>query len=164
MCRFTTPPRFCRYCDADGCWRFPPSGNRGNRVRCRGGGDKGFRWYQGGSRGTRIRGVEDLEAVAGKLAAKRPVCLSSNSAGAIVAGALLNRTRVPIQGVLLHVPFLLLKDTLSNRDLPLTMTEFDEWGNPENAEEMKGIDAICPYTNLRKRNYPNMFLTCGRTR
>ena len=61
-------------------------------------------------------------------------------------------------------PFLLLKDTLSNRDLPLTMTEFDEWGNPENAEEMKGIDAICPYTNLRKRNYPNMFLTCGRTR
>lgn len=105
-----------------------------------------------------------MEAVAGKLAAKRPVCLASNSAGAIVAGALLNRTRVPIQGVLLHVPFLLLKDTLVRRDLPLTITEFDEWGNPDNAKDRRVIQEVCPYSNLHKRNYPNLFFTCGGRR
>lgn len=95
------------------------------------------------------------------MASTHPVCLSSNSAGGIITGALLNRTDAPIQAVLLHVPFLLLRDTLTNRDLPLTVTEFDEWGNPDNIVEMQGIERICPYTNLEKRVYPNIFCTCG---
>ena len=95
------------------------------------------------------------------MASTHPVCLSSNSAGGIITGALLNRTAAPIQAVLLHVPFLLLRDTLTNRDLPLTVTEFDEWGNPDNIVEMQGIERICPYTNLEKRVYPNIFCTCG---
>ena len=77
-------------------------------------------------------------------------------------GSFLNQTKMPIHAVLLHVPFLLLRDTLTDRGLPLTMTEFDEWGNPDVKEEMDCIARICPYTNIRQRAYPNIFCTCGR--
>ncbi len=127
----------------------------------RGGGDKGPRWYQQGSCLNRENGIKDLNSVITAVSSLHPVCLSSNSAGGIITGALLNRTTVPIQAVLLHVPFLLLRDTLTNRDLPLTVTEFDEWGNPDKFKEMQGIERICPYTNLEKRMYPNIFCTCG---
>ena len=99
----------------------------------RGGGDKGPRWYQQGSCLNRENGIKDLNSVITAVSSLHPVCLSSNSAGGIITGALLNRTTVPIQAVLLHVPFLLLRDTLTNRDLPLTVTEFDEWGNPDHS-------------------------------
>ena len=92
----------------------------------RGGGDKGPRWYQQGKRRNRLNGVRDLDRVVGELSASHPVCLSSNSAGGIVVGSLLNTTANPIQAALLPVPFLLLKETLVRRDLPLTITEFDE--------------------------------------
>ena len=130
----------------------------------RGGGDKGPRWYQQGKRRNRLNGVRDLDRVVGELSATHPVCLSSNSAGGIVVGSLLNTTTNPIQAALLHVPFLLLKDTLVRRDLPLTITEFDEWGNPDNAKDRRVIQEVCPYSNLHKRNYPNLFFTCGRRR
>ena len=77
-------------------------------------------------------------------------------------GSFLNQTKMPIHAVLLHVPFLLLRDTLTDRGLPLTMTEFDEWGNPDVKEEMDCIAEICPYTNIHQRAYPNIFCTCGR--
>lgn len=76
-------------------------------------------------------------------------------------GSLLNQTNHPIQSVLFHVPFLLLESTINNRELPLTITEFDEWGNPAIPKEAELIHSICPYSNLQKRYYPNMFFTCG---
>lgn len=89
------------------------------------------------------------------------VNLTTNSAGGIIVGALLNQTNHSIQSVLFHVPFLLLESTINNRELPLTVTEFDEWGNPEIPKEAELIHTLCPFTNLHKRNYPNMFFTCG---
>lgn len=76
-------------------------------------------------------------------------------------GSLLNSTRHAIQSVLFHVPFLLLESTLNNRELPLTITEFDEWGNPSIPEEAAFIHQLCPFANLHKRDYPNLFLSCG---
>lgn len=108
-----------------------------------------------------MNGVRDLDRVVSEMSATHPVCLSSNSAGGIIVGSLLNTTENPIHAVLLHVPFLLLKDTLVRRDLPLTITEFDEWGNPENGRERKIIQTVCPYSNLHKRRYPSVFFTCG---
>ena len=108
-----------------------------------------------------MNGVRHLDDVAGKWCDEHPICLTSNSAGGIITGALLNQTNHPIQSVVLHVPFLLLEETLTNRDLPLTVTEFDEWGDPSVPEEAAGIAAICPYKNISRRSYPNIYCICG---
>ncbi|CBK22956.2 uncharacterized protein [Blastocystis hominis] len=126
-----------------------------------GGGDKGPQWYQQGCRTNRRNGIRDLDSVVGAWCEDHPVCLTSNSAGGILTGALLNETNHRVSSVILHVPFLLLEETLTNRGLPLTVTEFDEWGDPSVPEEALAISQICPYKNIRKRDYPNIYCICG---
>lgn len=109
----------------------------------------------------RKNGIRDLDSVVGAWCEEHPVCLTSNSAGGILTGALLNETNHRVSSVILHVPFLLLEETLTNRGLPLTVTEFDEWGNPSEPEEALAISQICPYKNIRKRDYPDIYCICG---
>lgn len=128
----------------------------------RGGGDVGSYWYEKGRKFNRPNSILDLDAVVGKCEKEHIVNLTTNSAGGIIVGALLNQTKHAIQSVLFHVPFLLLESTINNRELPLTITEFDEWGDPSKPKEAELIHRLCPFENLSKRNYPDMFFTCGR--
>ena len=132
-----------------------------DEITCRGGGDKGPQWYQQGCRTNRRNGIRDLDSVVGAWCEDHPVCLTSNSAGGILTGALLNETNHRVSSVILHVPFLLLEETLTNRGLPLTVTEFDEWGDPSVPEEALAISQSCPYKNIRKRDYPDIYCICG---
>lgn len=131
-------------------------------MRNRGGGDVGQVWYEQGRKEHHLTSVADLDAVVGYCGKEHTVSLSTNSAGGVIVGSLLNTTLHPIQTVLFHVPFLLLESILNNRELPLTVTEFDEWGDPSIPEEAAAIHQLCPYANLHSRGYPNMFLSCGR--
>jgi oligopeptidase B len=60
--------------------------------------------------------------------------------------------------VVSQVPFVDVINTMSDATLPLTVGEFEEWGNPANAEEYEIIRAYCPYTNLARGSYPAMLV------
>jgi len=64
------------------------------------------------------------------------------------------------QSIILRVPFLDVTNTMLNKNLPLTIHEYDEWGNPNEKENLEYIKSYSPYQNLNEEtNYPNILIT-----
>src|SRR5438094_6685580 len=62
------------------------------------------------------------------------------------------------EAALLRVPFVDVINTMLDESLPLTIGEFEEWGNPKIKEDYQYIKQYCPYTNLDRRRYPEMLV------
>ena len=62
------------------------------------------------------------------------------------------------KAVLLQVPFVDVINTMLDETLPLTVGEYEEWGNPRKREAYEYIRSYCPYTNLRQGEYPAMLV------
>jgi oligopeptidase B len=60
--------------------------------------------------------------------------------------------------VLSHVPFVDVINTMLDESLPLTVGEFEEWGNPKIREHYESMKTYCPYTNLEAKSYPVMLV------
>ncbi|GLB49831.1 S9 family peptidase [Neptunitalea lumnitzerae] len=83
------------------------------------------------------------------------------SAGGLLMGAVVNMAPELFNGVIAAVPFVDVVSTMLDETIPLTTGEFDEWGNPKDAEYYKYIKEYSPYDNVVAQAYPNMLVTTG---
>jgi hypothetical protein len=132
----------------------------------RGGGDYGDSWAESARRHMKIRSIEDTEAViksAQKLTGIPPssTCIHGVSAGGYLLGALVARhSEGDLFGAAYaHVPYLDVLRTTTNPNLPLTILEYDEFGNPaEKLEDLTTILALSPVDALPERGAPPIFV------
>jgi oligopeptidase B len=132
-------------------------------AHIRGGGDLGKPWHDAGRMMNKKNSFTDFIAcaehlLAEKYGAKDRVVIEGGSAGGLLMGAVTNRRPDLFTAVVAHVPFVDVINTMSDPSLPLTVTEFEEWGNPANKEEYEYITSYCPYTNLARKAYPAMLV------
>lgn len=128
-------------------------------AHIRGGGDLGKAWHEQGRMLTKMNTFTDFIAcaehlIAQKYTAKERLVIEGGSAGGLLMGAVTNLRPDLFKAVLSHVPFVDVINTMLDESLPLTVAEFEEWGNPKKKEEYDYIKQYCPYTNLAAKNYP----------
>lgn len=135
-------------------------------AHIRGGGDLGQNWYKAGKYIQKKNSFADFIAVSQALIQKKRTAsdrlfIMGGSAGGLLIGAVLNQNPSLYQGALMHVPFVDVTHTMLDDKLPLTVTEYEEWGNPNLKKYFKAIRSYSPYDNIRAQNYPDIFITAG---
>ena len=83
------------------------------------------------------------------------------SAGGLLMGAIMNMAPEIYNGVISAVPFVDVITTMLDETIPLTSSEYDEWGNPNDKEYYDYMKSYSPYDNVRKVEYPNTLVTTG---
>ena len=83
------------------------------------------------------------------------------SAGGLLVGAVMNIAPELYNGMIAAVPFVDVVTTMLDETIPLTTSEYDEWGNPNEEEFYNYILSYSPYDNVSKINYPNLLVTTG---
>jgi oligopeptidase B len=129
-------------------------------AHIRGGGEMGRRWYEDGKLLAKRNTFTDFVACArhlmktGWTAADRLVA-RGGSAGGLLMGAVANLAPEDFAGVVAEVPFVDALTTILDPTLPLTVIEWEEWGNPlESAEVYAYMKSYAPYENVADRPYP----------
>ncbi len=84
--------------------------------------------------------------------------IEGGSAGGLLMGAVVNMRPDLFGAVISKVPFVDVINTMLDETLPLTVGEFEEWGNPKKKDEYDYIKSYCPYTNLEAKAYPAMLV------
>ncbi len=136
-------------------------------AHIRGGDELGYGWYEDGKLEKRTNTFNDFVDVARHLeaagyASKGGISISGGSAGGELMGAVVNQAPELFKGVVLHVPFVDVLNTMLDADLPLTPIEWPEWGNPiKDKAAFETIQSYCPYTNIEAKDYPPMLVTGG---
>jgi oligopeptidase B len=90
--------------------------------------------------------------------AKDRVAIEGGSAGGLLMGAVVNQRPDLFHVVLSHVPFVDVMNTMLDATLPLTVAEYEEWGNPNEAEAFDYMRSYSPYDNLKAGPYPAMLV------
>jgi oligopeptidase B len=135
-------------------------------AHVRGGEEMGRPWYEGGRRLNKRNSFTDFIAAAeylidkGYSSAERLV-IRGGSAGGLLVGAVTNMRPELFRAVLAEVPFVDVVNTMLDASLPLTVIEYDEWGNPNDRVSYKYIRSYSPYDNVAARRYPHMLVTAG---
>jgi oligopeptidase B len=80
------------------------------------------------------------------------------SAGGLLMGAVLNKRPDLFNGVVAAVPFVDVITTMLDESIPLTTSEYDEWGNPNDAEYYDYMRSYSPYDNVEAQAYPNLLV------
>jgi oligopeptidase B len=132
-------------------------------AHIRGGGEMGKPWHDNGRMMNKKNTFSDFIAAAEHLVAEEytsndRLVIQGGSAGGLLMGAVANMRPDLFKAVITKVPFVDVINTMSDASLPLTVTEFEEWGNPEVKEEYDYIKSYCPYTNLARKAYPAMLV------
>jgi oligopeptidase B len=132
-------------------------------AHVRGGGELGKRWHDEGRMLNKRHTFTDFIAAAETLIARGDTApdrlvIEGGSAGGLLIGAVLNLKSGLCRGALLRVPFLDVINTMLDESLPLTVGEFEEWGNPKVREHYEYMKTYCPYTNLASRPYPDVLV------
>ena len=132
-------------------------------AHIRGGGEMGKPWHDQGRMMHKKNTFTDFIAaaeylVAKKYTSKERLVIEGGSAGGLLMGAVVNLRSDLFSAVILHVPFVDVINTMLDESLPLTVGEFEEWGNPKKKEEYDYIKTYCPYTNLTAKAYPSMLV------
>jgi oligopeptidase B len=132
-------------------------------AHIRGGGDLGKPWHDAGKMLVKrntftdfITAVEHLGR-AGYGDPKR-VAIEGGSAGGLLMGAVVNLRPDLFRAVLSHVPFVDVMNTMLDATLPLTVPEYEEWGNPNEEQYFKYMLSYSPYDNLKAADYPAMLV------
>ncbi len=132
-------------------------------AHVRGGGELGKRWHDDGRMAHKHRTFEDFVDVGEHLVnagwAKRGALGAwGASAGGLLMGAVANLRPDLFRVIVAEVPFVDVVSTMLDETLPLTVGEFEEWGNPKKAEELGWLAAYSPYDNLAAKAYPAMLV------
>jgi oligopeptidase B len=136
-------------------------------AHVRGGTDKGWRWYLDGKLDKKPNTFSDFIAVAEALIAQNYtsaglIVAQGGSAGGLLMGAVANLAPHLFAGIIAAVPFVDVLNTILDADLPLTPTEWREWGNPiEDPAAFATIQAYSPYDNVKAQAYPPIFALGG---
>jgi oligopeptidase B len=136
-------------------------------AHVRGGGEMGRRWYEQGRLEHKANTFTDFIACAehliasGYTSADRLV-IRGGSAGGLLVGAVANLRPDLFAAVVAEVPFVDIVTTMSDETLPLTIGEWEEWGNPVvDAEAYRRMLSYSPYDNVHPAHYPAMYVTAG---
>ena len=136
-------------------------------AHVRGGGELGRRWYEEGKLLDKPNTFSDFVACArglvdaGWTTAERLVA-RGGSAGGLLMGAVANQAPELFRAIVAEVPFVDCLNTMCDPTLPLTVIEWEEWGNPIEDAEIYGVMArYTPYENIRTAPYPDMLVTAG---
>jgi oligopeptidase B len=92
--------------------------------------------------------------VAGQYCARDRLAIEGASAGGLLIGAVLNQRPDLCKAAVLRVPFVDVVNTMLDESLPLTVPEFEQWGNPKKKAEYEYMKTYCPYSNLKSAAYP----------
>ncbi len=128
-------------------------------AHIRGGGDLGDAWHDDGKMMVKRNTFTDFIAVteyliAEKYGAADKVIIEGGSAGGLLMGAVVNLRPDLFRVVLSHVPFVDVMNTMLDASLPLTVAEYEEWGNPNEPEAFAYMRSYSPYDNLQRGTYP----------
>jgi oligopeptidase B len=132
-------------------------------AHIRGGGELGKRWHDDGRMLKKRNTFTDFIAAADALVtagytARDRLVIEGGSAGGLLIGAVLNFRPDLCHAALMRVPFVDVINTMLDESLPLTVGEFEEWGNPKIREHYEYMKTYCPYTNLAARPYPTILV------
>jgi oligopeptidase B len=135
-------------------------------AHIRGGGELGKPWHDAGRMKQKRNTFIDFIAVAEHLVAQRytkpeKLVIEGGSAGGLLMGAVTNMRPDLFRMVISHVPFVDVLNTMLDASLPLTVGEYEEWGNPQIAEDYFYMKSYCPYTNLERKSYPAILAKTG---
>ena len=136
-------------------------------AHIRGGGELGRRWYEDGKLEHKPNTFTVFIACAEHLVAERytsPARLAARggSAGGLLMGAVANLRPDLFRAIVAEVPFVDVVTTILDESLPLTVTEWEEWGNPVTDPEIyKVMKSYSPYDNVEAKDYPAMLVTSG---
>lgn len=135
-------------------------------AHIRGGGMLGRPWYEDGKLLKKKNTFTDFIACAEHLIKQkytRPekIAIAGGSAGGLLMGAVVNMRPDLFKAMIAHVPFVDVLNTMLDPTIPLTVIEYDEWGNPNIKEYYDYIKSYSPYDNVTAQNYPHMLITAG---
>ena len=136
-------------------------------VHARGGGELGRGWYEAGKFEHKVNTFLDVVAagehlVTQNIAAAEQLTLRGGSAGGLMAGAVMNMAPNLFRTVVAQVPFVDIINTMLDTTLPLTVTEWEEWGDPATSEQIyQAMRAYAPLENVGPANYPAVYATAG---
>lgn len=132
-------------------------------AHIRGGGDLGKPWHDAGRMQSKMNTFTDFvdcaqALVDAKWTSPDRLVIQGGSAGGLLVGAAANLRPDLFRGVLSQVPFVDVINTMLDETLPLTVGEFEEWGNPKLPEQYAWMRRYSPYDNLAARAYPAMLV------
>jgi oligopeptidase B len=132
-------------------------------AHIRGGGELGKPWHDDGRMENKMNSFTDFIAVAehliaAKYTSSRRLAIQGGSAGGLLMGAVINSRPDLFGAVVSLVPFVDVLNTMLDDTLPLTVGEYEEWGNPNDPEVYARIKAYCPYSNIEAHPYPAMLI------
>ncbi len=135
-------------------------------AHIRGAGDMGRRWYEDGKLLHKRNSFTDFIACAEHLIAQQYTSagrldIAGGSAGGLLMGAVMNLRPDLFRTVVAHVPFVDVVNTMLDETLPLTIAEYEEWGNPNEREFFDYMRSYSPYDNVAPAAYPNVLVTAG---
>ncbi len=134
-------------------------------AHIRGGMEKGMKWWKEGKLTNKKNTFEDYIYAAKYLieknyTSKGKIIGMGGSAGGLLMGAVVNKSPELFLGIIMAVPFVDSLTTNLDHSLPLTIGEFDEFGNAkDNKEHFDYIFSYAPYNNIKKMDYPHMLIT-----
>jgi oligopeptidase B len=132
-------------------------------AHIRGGGEMGKPWHDAGRMMNKKHTFTDFIAVAEHMVKEKytssdRLIIEGGSAGGLLMGAVTNMRPDLFKAVVSKVPFVDVINTMLDDSLPLTVGEFEEWGNPDKRDEYEYMKTYCPYSNLAAKNYPSMLV------
>jgi len=135
-------------------------------THIRGGSELGRAWYRNGKLLNKMNTFTDFVAAAEQLIADgytRPdrLTIMGRSAGGLLMGAVTNLRADLFAGVVAGVPFVDVITTMMDPSIPLTVIEYEEWGNPGDQQFYAYMRAYSPYDNLAATRYPPILATAG---
>lgn len=128
-------------------------------AHIRGGSEMGEEWRQAGRMMNKMNTFTDFIASAEglikmKYTSKDRLVIEGGSAGGLLVGAVSNMRPDLFKAVISHVPFVDVLNTMLDASLPLTTSEYIEWGNPNEKPAFDYMKTYSPYDNVAKKDYP----------
>lgn len=135
-------------------------------AHVRGGGELGEAWYLDGKLEHKQNSFSDFISCAELLihqglTSAEQLVINGASAGGLLIGNVLNQRPELFACAIADVPFVDTLNTMLNPDLPLTITEYDEWGDPNQEDVYQRILSYSPYDNVRSQAYPAILAVAG---
>jgi len=135
-------------------------------AHVRGGGEMGRDWYEQGRTFAKPNTFHDLVAciehlIATGVVAPGRIAVRGGSAGGLTVGATLNLRPELCAAAVAEVPFVDIITTMSDPSIPLTVTEYDEWGDPADPDVLAVMQSYSPYDNVHAAAYPALYVTAG---
>ncbi len=135
-------------------------------AHVRGGGEMGRSWYEDGKFLSKMNTFTDFIACAERLVelgytSPGRLAIRGRSAGGLLIGAVINLRPDLFGCAVAQVPFVDALTTMLDDKLPLTVNEYDEWGNPADPAFYSYIKAYSPYDNVHAAEYPALLVTAG---